>query len=245
MKNKVIKITYWTLFILLFLIFGYSVFMIANWVKDNNITRAETKSINTGQNIKSTNITTSHDNNALNFQNLKKENKDTVAYIDVSLTDIHYPVVQTIDNKYYLNHSFTKKKSGAGWIFLDCQNSSNFNDDNTVIYGHNRADKTMFGSLENLLKNDLSQAYPLIYISLEQERLVYQIFSVYTIFEEEYYIQKSFSTIEEKSAWLDTISKRNTSSLSIDVNEKDKILTLSTCYGNNDSRLVVHAKKII
>lgn len=248
MKNKIFKLIYWSLFILLFLILGYSSCLVVNWFKDNNNSQKEFDTLNKTDDNKefSANITSnSTDENKLYFQKLKTTNQDTVAYIDVNLTDIHYPVVQSTNNEYYLNHSFMKKKSEAGWVFLDYKNNSDFNDDNTIIYGHNRIDKTMFGSLDNLLKEDLSKSYPLIYISLEKEKLVYQVFSVYTTQAEDYYIQKSFKTLEEKSSWLETIKKRNSSSLTVDVDDNDKILTLSTCYGTDDFRLVIHAKKII
>lgn len=248
MKNKVFRIIYWPLFIFLFLVLGYSSCIAVNWFKDNNNSKKEFEILNKTDNNKEfrANITNnSADENESYFQKLKKTNKDTVAYIDVNLTDIHYPVLQANDNDYYLNHSFMKKKSEAGWVFLDYQNSSDFNDDNTIIYGHNRIDKTMFGSLDNLLKTDLSKSYPLIYISLEKEKLVYQVFSIYTVEAEDYYLEKNFDTLENKSNWLETIKKRNNSSLSVDVDKKDKILTLSTCYGNDNLRLVVHAKRII
>ncbi len=248
MKNRIFKIMYWLLFIFLFFIFGYSVCLIGNWVKDNKTSQKEIQDItnmNTSNKFPTNVDATNSDNNILNFENLKKTNKDTVAYIDVNLTNIHYPVVQASDNKYYLNHSFMKKKSEAGWVFLDYQNSNNFSDDNTVIYGHNRVDKTMFGSLDELLKKDLSTSSALIYVSLEKEKIVYQIFSVYTIEAEDYYIQKAFNTVEEKTQWINTINKRNTTKLFVNVLPEDKILTLSTCYGNENLRLVVHAKRIL
>ena len=73
-------------------------------------------------------------------------------WIKVDGTDIDYPFVQTTDNSYYLNHSFTKEENKSGWIFLDYRNNINNLDKNTIIYGHSRYDSSMFGSLRNALK---------------------------------------------------------------------------------------------
>ena len=67
-------------------------------------------------------------------------------------TNINYPVVQTNDNEYYLGRAFDKSKNDAGWVFMDYRNDVNNLSDNTIIYGHGRLDKTVFGSLKNALK---------------------------------------------------------------------------------------------
>lgn len=243
MNKKLIKTGYYVLFILLILILVFSILMIFNWFKDNKETRNITKKTKIEEKVydKDTYIYKPSTNK---LEELTKQNSDTVAYISVNLTDINYPVVQTNNNDYYLNYSFDKKKSQAGWVFMDYNNNKNFNDENTVIYAHNRIDKSMFGTLSNLLKADLTQEFPLIYISTLTQKYVYQIFSVYTIDVEDYYIKTSFKD-NEKNEWLKTIQKRNIVKVNNSVNIEDKILTLSTCYNNNDTRLVVHAKKIM
>ncbi len=88
----------------------------------------------------------------VDFSKLKEKNSDTIAWIKVNGTNINYPIVKTTDNDYYLNHSFDKTYNDAGWIFMDYRNTLN-NDKNTIIYGHGRLDKTMFGTLRNILKS--------------------------------------------------------------------------------------------
>ena len=178
------------------------------------------------------------------LKQLSNENQDTIAYIKVNNTNIKYPIVQTNNNEYYLNHSFDKTKNNAGWVFMDYKNNKNFEDENTILYAHNRKDKSMFGTLDNLLKIDMTNEYPLIYISTINQKMLYKIFSVYTIETEDYYIKTTFDS-NEKAEWLDVIKNRNQAQVSNDVNVNDKILTLSTCYNNDEMRLVVHAKRIM
>ena len=183
---------------------------------------------------------------SVDLTKLVKINKDTVAFIHLNNSNINYPIVQANDNKYYLAHAFDKKKNRNGWIFLDFRNNPDFTDDNTIIYGHGLKNTTMFGTLKNLLKkkNQNNKDNHVIYISTLTNDYLYQIFSIYTIKEESYYITPKFKTKEEKINWLDTMKKRNVSSINTSVDENDKILTLSTCQNNTGDRIVVHAKLI-
>lgn len=180
------------------------------------------------------------------FSNLIDKNSDTVAFIHINNTLINYPVVKTNDNNYYLNHSFDKKKNNAGWIFMDYRNSIDELSDNTIIYGHRRLDGTMFGTLKNILLPSWQSNKDnyVIFISTLKENYLFQIFSVYVIEEENYYIVTHFNGNSEKQKWIDTMKQRNMVSINTEVNVNDKFLTLSTCYNNSGKRLVVHAKLI-
>ncbi len=182
----------------------------------------------------------------VDFSNLLTKNNDTVAFIHINNTLVNYPVVKASDNNYYLKHSFDKKQNKAGWIFMDYRNSIDELSDNTVIYGHRRLDGTMFGTLKNILlpswQNNKDNY--VIFLSTLKENYLFQIFSIYTIKIEDYYITTNFNGVNEKQKWIDTMKERNTASINTEVNINDKILTLSTCYGNSSKRLVVHAKLI-
>ena len=88
----------------------------------------------------------------VDINKLKTFNLDTIGFIKVMGTNINYPFVQSTDNDYYLNRSYDKTYNNAGWIFLDYRNNE-FNDKNTIIYGHGRINGTMFGSLKDTLKS--------------------------------------------------------------------------------------------
>ena len=176
---------------------------------------------------------------------LKDKNSDTVGWINVNNTNINYPFVQTKDNSYYLNHSFDKKYNEAGWVFLDYRNNNDLNNRNTILYAHSRLDKTMFGSLSKVLKSSWynNKDNHIIRLSTDTENTLWQIFSVYKIPEESYYITTNFNTNEEYSKFLNTIKQRSIHNFNTNLDTNDKILTLSTCYSDTE-RTVVHAKLI-
>lgn len=182
----------------------------------------------------------------VDFTQLLEKNPDTVGYINVRGTNINYPIVQTNNNDYYLTHAFDRSKNDAGWVYLDYRNDKEFNDDNTIVYGHGRLNKTVFGSLKNLLTKNWqsNKENYVITISTPTMNYVYQIFSIYTIESETYYITPKFDDSIKKMNFLNTMNERNTSGITTELNEFDKIITLSTCLNDNGWRIVVHAKLI-
>lgn len=179
------------------------------------------------------------------FDDLKNINSDIVGFIEVENTDINYPIVQSNDNSYYLNHAYDKEKNEIGSIFLDYRNDLNNLSRNNIIYGHGRLDNTMFGSLNNLLDEDVLNDKDNFYITITtpDEIMKFQIFSVYTIDKESYYIKTYFSNNRYFKEFLETIMKRSIYNFKTSVSTSDVILTLSTCKDNFGKRIVVHAKK--
>ncbi len=181
----------------------------------------------------------------VDFEKLLKTNNETVGWINVNNTNINYPFVQGINNTYYLNHSFDKSYNSAGWVFMDYRNNKEMNSRNTILYAHGRIDKTMFGSL---YKTQYPAWYQnksnhVIRISTPSVNMSYQIFSVYKIEEENYYIQTDFTTDDVYLEFLNTIKERSKYDFNVVLGASDKIITLSTC-ANDKERYVVHAKLI-
>lgn len=180
----------------------------------------------------------------VDFNSLKRTNPDVVGWLKVNGTNINYPFVQSSDNDYYLTHSFNKSYNGAGWVFLDYRNNGT-NNKNTIIYAHGRSNKTMFGTLKNVLNNgwlNNTNNY-VIKISTETENSLWQIFSVYRIPTTSDYLQTNFNDETEYQNFLDMIKDRSSHNFDTNVASTDNILTLSTCYNNSD-KMVVHAKLI-
>lgn len=182
----------------------------------------------------------------VDFTGLLEKNNDTVAYINVRGTNVNYPVVQTSNNDYYLTHAFDKNYNDAGWVYMDFRNNKNFTDFNTIIYGHGRLNKTVFGSLKTLLNKSWQNNKDnyILAISTPDINYIYQIFSIYTIPSETYYIQTSFKDDNRRNLWITEMNKRNTSIINSPANINDKIITLSTCLNDDGMRVVVHAKLI-
>lgn len=181
----------------------------------------------------------------VNFSQLNSINDETVGWIKVNGTNINYPFVQTYDNSYYLTHSFDKSYNQAGWVFLDYRNNIDNLDKNTILYAHGRFDKTMFGSLKNVLKSDWinnTDNY-VIKLSTKTENTLWQIFSVYHIPTTSDYLYINFNSNEKFNEFIQLIINRSQYNFNTLVNEEDHILTLSTCY-NSSEKMVIHAKLI-
>lgn len=181
----------------------------------------------------------------INFNELLEKNSDTVGWIKVDGTKVNYPIVQAEDNDYYLSHTFDKSNNIAGWVFADYRVDFTTFGKNTIIYGHNMNNKTMFGSVPSMLKssylNNSSNYY--IKISTPTCNTLWKVFSIYTIEPEVYYLKTNFRT-EPFENFLNTIKGRSIYNFGIDVTPEDKILTLSTCDNTGTKRVAVHAKMI-
>lgn len=155
--------------------------------------------------------------------------------------------MQTNDNEYYLTHSFNKSYNSAGWVFLYYKNNIkdiNINI-NTIIYARGRLDVIMFGSLKNILKSNWGNnkySY-IIKLSTETENILWQVFSVYRIPTTNDYLRIKFNDNSDFLEFTNTLLDRSSFDFNTQINENDKILTLSTCY-NDDDKVVLHAKLI-
>lgn len=178
----------------------------------------------------------------VDFAKLKEINSDTKAYIKMNNLDVDMPVVQTTNNDFYLTHSFDRTKNSAGWVFGDFRNDWNDLKANTIIYGHNRKNYAMFGSLKRIFEKKWYENVDnhKVYISTEDKNMVFQIFSAYTIPTETYYLKNEFSSVEEHEMFLNTLTSRSRIDFGIRPTVKDKILTLSTCH-TSDAKTVIHA----
>ena len=174
------------------------------------------------------------------------KNKETVAWIQVNNTIINYPVVQHSDNNYYLEHDFYNRKTNIGWIFGDYRDNFDIFNNNTIIYGHNLINRTMFGQIPYLLSKNWFKSPNSHYIKLSTKTTnsIWQIFSVYKTPPTTDYLQSKFNSIDTYQQFLETISKRSSQKFDINVTNTDKIITLSTCDDIGTKRVVVHAKLI-
>ncbi len=181
----------------------------------------------------------------VDFSELKTKNDQTKGWIQVLGTNINYPFVQTDNNSFYLNHGFDKKYNSAGWVFLDYRDKLNLEERNTILYAHGRQDKTMFGSLKNILTSgwlNNTDNY-LVSLSTEYENTLWQVFSVYRIPETNDYIVTDFFGNKDFLDFATMLKNRSFHDFNTTVNGNDRILTLSTCYNLTD-RVVLHAKLI-
>ena len=240
-KSKVVTVI---IDIILISIILFCTYKICIWLYDNyKSSQVKKEYKNIQEKIDNSNINKIK-KNEINISELKLKNKDTVGWLKVNNTKISYPIVKTTDNEYYLNRSFDKTNNSAGWPFMDYKNRLDGEDKNIVIYGHNRKNKDMFGTLDKTLNEDWytnKDNHEIIFIT-DKEIQKYQVYSVYEVLNEDYYIRTDF-TDEEYKTFLDTVSRRSYYNFNVDIDSSKPTLTLSTCSGNDKYRTVLHAIK--
>lgn len=182
----------------------------------------------------------------VDFKKLLTQNSDTVGWIKVNNTKVNYSILQSDDNEYYLKHDFNKRYNAAGWVYADYRADFKYFGTNTILYGHNMLNNTMFGSLPDVLKKSWhsNEENQYIKLSTPYSNTVWKIFSIYTIKPEVYYLMTYFKDDAEHQKFIETIHKRSIYNFNMDVSHEDKILTLSTCSDDGTKRVVVHAKMI-
>lgn len=239
-KKSKILVTFIQIVLIAVIIF--SGIKIIEWIKSNKKNKDIMSEIK--ENVVINNeMDSNNEEYKIDFVKLKQKNSDAIAWIKVNGTDIDFPVVKGTDNSYYLTHNFDKEKNKAGWIFADYRNKFDGTDKNIIIYGHNMKNGSMFASLKDVIKEEWYNNENNKYIALitENENCKYQVFSVYQIETEEYYLQTNISNFKE---FVEKIKGRSKKKFNVDIKETDSILTLSTCADNTKYRVVLHAVKV-
>lgn len=182
----------------------------------------------------------------VDFETLTEKYPDVYAWITIPGTDIDYPVVQREeDNSYYLNHTVEGDKKIEGAIFTEDYNRKDFTDPNTVIYGHNMKNGSMFRQLHNYDDRRFFQENREVLIYQPGTIFHYQIFAAYVFDNRHLMLSYDFSNPDVYEAYIDSVFERKGMESNIDdsleVTRDDKIITLSTCNGNDDQRYIVQA----
>ncbi len=178
----------------------------------------------------------------VDFEAILQENDDVYAWIYVPGTLVDYPVLQhSTDDSYYLNHNMDGSAGYPGCIYTELLNEKDFTDPNTVLYGHNMDDDSMFGSLHDFEDPDFFEEDHYIYIYTPEDVYVYQIFAAY-----EYpaiHLLYNFD-VNDPEVFADYVegiyeSKGRVANIrqDIEVTAEDKIITLSTCTTDHENSL--------
>ena len=180
----------------------------------------------------------------VDFDELKKQNSDIYAWINVPGTSVDYPVLRSEDdNSYYLNHTVDKKKSIYGSIYTENYNDADFADFNTVIYGHNMKNGSMFGTLKKYRDKTFFEQNRYINVYMPGRIMKYQIFAAYVWDNRHILLSLDFNNEDIREAYIDMIFSTRKMNANIDsdlpVTKDDRIITLSTCTGNDEERYLV------
>ncbi len=176
----------------------------------------------------------------IDFEALKAVNEDVVGWIYVEALDLNYPIMQGEDNEYYLHRTTEKTYNFAGSIFLDYANKADFSDCNSIVYGHNMKDGSMFGRLKQFRERETYEKSLYFWVCTPEKNYRYQIFSAYeTAVGSDTYLLfektgKEFVNYMQEMKKLSEIPTADR-----DFTQEDRVVTLSTCTGNSATRFVV------
>lgn len=176
---------------------------------------------------------------------LKAINSDIYGWIKIDGTRVDYPVVQGEDNDYYLRYTFAKDYMYSGALFVDCNNSKSLLENyNTVIYGHNMTDGSMFHTLFNFRDKKFFEN-GLVEITTDDGLYIYEIFSAHVVNETDPYFITEFENEEAFINFANDMQAQSVYTKKFTFTPDDRILTLSTCTNIRDyERFAVHARLI-
>lgn len=185
----------------------------------------------------------------INFEELWETNPDVYAWIVIPGTDINYPILQhPTDDSYYLNHNLDGSTGRPACIYTESLNNKDFTDNNTVIYGHNMRNGTMFAQLHKFEDKDFFDEHREIIIYLPDKVLHYKIFAVHNYDDRHLLYSFDFSDKAVYKDYLESIFNIDDMNANIDtemtVTENDKIITLATCVYKKPS-LRFHVQAVL
>lgn len=176
---------------------------------------------------------------AIDFDSLHEISEDAVAWIYDPDGEINYVIAQAKDNDYYLRRLLDGTDASGGTLFMDCRNSGDLSDWNTVIYGHNMKNGTMFASLLDYRSPVYYEEHPVMYLYTPGQRYRVELIAGYTTSVNDL-IYSVPATKEDRNKILDHACKVSSFLSDVTVGDEDRLVTLSTCsYAYDDARYVV------
>lgn len=163
---------------------------------------------------------------------LREENEDVIGWIFIPDTKINYPLLQWTDNTFYLNHTWTQSNNASGSIFMEYQNSPDFSDFNTIIYGHNMRNGTMFGSLHNYRRPNYWKNHPYVYIVNDHGVFRFDVFAAQSASTQSVIYGLGIESDQRKEEFIRFARDYSFFETDIVPTAEDRILTLSTCTGS-------------
>ena len=187
------------------------------------------------------------------YQTLYNKNKKMIGWLKIDDTNIDYPVMQTSNNEYYMDHNFNQEYDRNGSLFLDKDCDIVHRNTNLIIYGHHMKSGKMLGSLNKYSSEEYCKAHPNIQFDTIYEKGMYEVMYVFRsrIYNEDEVIFKYYQFLDAASEQEFNSNMQEMAALSlydtgVSASYGDELLTLSTCdYSEEDGRFVVVAKRVM
>ncbi len=177
---------------------------------------------------------------SVDFDTLQSVNPDIRAWLYMSGSSIHSPVLQAEDNSTYLYRLADGSSNAHGSLFIDCRNAGDFSDWNTLIYGHNMKDGSMFGGLKKYRKQAYYDAHPEMTLFTPEKTYRMEIFAAVTT-DVSAAVYRVPAAREERDELVQWAQRNSEIECDVSIGTEDRIVTLSTCTGGEDDRFVVLA----
>lgn len=175
------------------------------------------------------------------YSKLLEMNSDLVGWITVPNTSINHPVVKTANNEYYLDHNFDKESDRRGAVFMDYRNNATELDSNTILYGHNCYDTTMFSELVKYESIDFYKKSPVFEFNTLEKKYKWKIYGVFITSaaaseDNGYVFYYNTPNVDENDfdGFIEEVNKRRLYTTDVDINSEDRLMILSTCVRNLD-----------
>ena len=181
----------------------------------------------------------------IDFDALQAISKNAVAWLYNPGTVINYPVAKTNNNSYYLNHLIDGTSNANGCFFVDYRNSDNFQDENTIIYGHRMKNGMMLSSISKYNKQEYYDEHPVMYLITPDGKYELQIFSAYITESTSSAYRRTFDSKSQFQNWINDAIRHSYVKTDVQVTTDDHIVTLSTCVKSEDSRRFIALGKLV
>lgn len=186
------------------------------------------------------------------YQAILNKNQRLIGWVKIDDTIIDYPVMQTVNNEYYLDHNFNQEEDKNGCIFMDYQCDVVKGCDNIILYGHHMKSGKMFGTLNKYSNQSYYEEHPVIQFDTIYEKGEYEVMYVFRskVYSEEdvnfkYYQFINAVSEKEFNSYLNEMAALSLYDTGVTAAYGDKLLTLSTCdYQESKGRFVVVAKRL-
>ncbi len=181
----------------------------------------------------------------VDFAMLQEINEDVIGWLQDGEGTIDYPVVLGEDNEYYLTHLFNHEQNKLGTLFMDCRNEGGLTDKNTVIYGHNMKDGSMFATLLNYRDQSYYESFPMMTLYTPEGDFTIEFFAGIVADGNYEFIRFQFKDNADFQNYIDIIKEKSTFESDVEVGPEHRIVTLCTCsYEFDNARYALYGKLV-
>jgi len=181
---------------------------------------------------------------ALDFNALREFFPDITGWLKAENTVINYPIVQGVNNEYYLDRLPDGTQNKMGSIFLDFRNSADFSDDNIFIYGHHMRSGDKFGTFRQYKQQDYFENHSTMSLYTSTDNFTIDLFAAYILDSANEIPPMRFINQTDFELYMNHVKERSFFSSDTQVSFGDKLIFLCTCNdsGNKNERLILVGK---